>query len=79
MELHTFGEAQAIGQFFLENNLRVAAGNDVHLVLGGVQSVQQALGVNRATGAGDGHKDSHGRKAWFFQGFFGKQFTHICE
>ena len=78
VQVDRLGEAQAVRHLFLEDDFRVTTGNDVHLVLGGVQTIQQSLGVNRAAGAGDGHKDSHGRKAWFFQGFFGKQFTHIC-
>ena len=66
VQLYALGKAQAVGQFFLEHDLRVAAGDDVDLVRGGVKPVKQALGINRATGAGDGHKNSHGREHCFF-------------
>jgi hypothetical protein len=35
-------------------------------VRGGIESVEQTLGINRATGAGNGHENSHGREHCFF-------------
>ena len=61
VQWHALGELQAIGQFFLHDDLPVTAGDDVNLMGLGIQPVEQPLGVNGAAGAGDGHENSHRR------------------
>ena len=51
-------QAQASGQFFGQDSMGVGAEDDIDLVLGGIEVVQQALGVKSAAGAGDGNKNS---------------------
>ena len=61
MQWHALGELQSIGQFIAHDDLPVAAGDDVDLMLLGVKPVEQALSVNGAAGAGDGHENPHDR------------------
>src|SRR5690606_41767892 len=52
-------EPQALGKFLLNHRRRVAAENDMDLVIHGIKGVQQALRVKRAAGTGDCHEISH--------------------
>ena len=56
MRFYARREAEAIGQFFREHLLRVIAHHDVNFVLARVEIVEQALGIKRAAGSGDGNE-----------------------
>ena len=51
---HARWKPQAAGQFLGDHCWRVVAEHHVDLVLGGIQVVEQTLGVKRAAGSGDG-------------------------
>ncbi len=51
-------QAQPAGKFFRNDDVRIAAEHDVDFMLGGFQIIQQALGVEHATGSGDGDYNS---------------------
>jgi len=52
------GQAQPPGQFLGNHRWRVAAQDNIDLVLAGIQVVEQPLGVERAAGSGNGDKYS---------------------
>lgn len=53
-------ESEAAVEFLLEHHGGVAAEDDMDFVLGRVEGIEQALGVEGATGSGDSDDDSHG-------------------
>jgi prepilin-type N-terminal cleavage/methylation domain-containing protein len=53
-------QVQAAGQFLGDHRRSVTAEHNVKLVLPGVEVVEQALGVERTAGSGDGDKYSQG-------------------
>ena len=59
--MHAVGQAQAFGHLFADDLVRVIAEHDVDLVLARVEVVEQALGVERTAGSGDGDENFHGR------------------
>ncbi len=57
VRFHAVTEFQSIGQFRGDDLLRVVADDDVDFVCAGVEVVEQALGIERAAGSGDGNKN----------------------
>ena len=55
-------QAQAAGQFLGDHRRGVVAEHDMYLMLAGIEVIEQALGVKRAAGSGDGDKYSQGRR-----------------
>ena len=58
VRFHIRRNAQAVGQFVLDDLVRVVAQHEVHFVLRGVDVIEQPLRINDAAGAGDGDDDS---------------------
>lgn len=61
--MDTWWDLEALGEFFAEDGLGVAAEDDMDLVCLGVQVIQEALGVETAASAGDGYDQSHGNES----------------
>ena len=72
--LHAFGHAQSSGEFLGDDGFGVFAQDHMDLVFPGIKVVQEALGVERAAGSGDGDKDSQiGSFGWLEYGRAGRR------
>ena len=52
-------QRQTLRQFLGEHGGRVLAEDDVHIMLGRIEMVEQPLGIDRAAGTGDGDEETH--------------------